>query len=66
MKVFRYNIDKLNNASAEIIPDSSIQKSGKPFLMILNTNKPYSESSKALANQLMEQYQVLVIQQLTL
>ena len=38
-----------------------LKKSGKPFLMILNTNKPYSESSKALANQLMEQYQVAVL-----
>ena len=40
MKVFRYNIDKLNNASAEIIPDSSIQKSGKPFFMPF-TNERY-------------------------
>lgn len=38
-----------------------LKKSGKPFLMILNTNKPYSESSKALANQLAEQYQVAVL-----
>ena len=38
-----------------------LKKSGKPFLMILNTNKPYSESSKALANQLMEQYQMAVL-----
>lgn len=38
-----------------------LKKSGKPFLMILNTNKPYSESSKALAIQLAEQYQVAVL-----
>lgn len=38
-----------------------LKKSGKPFLMILNTNKPYSESTKALANQLTEQYQVAVL-----
>lgn len=38
-----------------------LKKSGKPFLMILNTNKPYSESSKTLANHLMEQYQVAVL-----
>lgn len=38
-----------------------LKKSGKPFLMILNTNKPYSESTKALANQLAEQYQVAVL-----
>lgn len=38
-----------------------LKKSGKPFLMILNTNKPYSESTKLLANQLAEQYQAAVL-----
>lgn len=38
-----------------------LKKSGKPFLVILNTNKPYSEATKALASQLMEQYQVAVL-----
>ena len=38
-----------------------LKKSGKPFLMILNTNKPYSDSTKTLANHLMEQYKVAVL-----
>lgn len=38
-----------------------LKKSGKPFLIILNTNKPYSEGSKALANRLKEQYGVAVL-----
>lgn len=38
-----------------------LKKSGKPFIIILNTNKPYSDSSKTLAKRMMEQYGVAVL-----
>ncbi len=38
-----------------------LKKSGKPFIIILNTNKPYSENSKALRDTMMEQYGVAVL-----
>ncbi|MBR1742376.1 MAG: stage IV sporulation protein A [Lachnospiraceae bacterium] len=34
---------------------------GKPFVVILNTTRPYSEETKALADQMQEEYQVSVL-----
>lgn len=38
-----------------------LKKSGKPFIVILNTNKPYSDNTKALKETMMEQYGVAVL-----
>lgn len=38
-----------------------LKASGKPFLVILNTNKPYSDSTKALAERMQEQYGAAVL-----
>ncbi len=38
-----------------------LKKLGKPFIMILNTVKPYSDEAKALAARLSEEYEVQVL-----
>lgn len=38
-----------------------LKKLGKPFIVILNSMKPYSDETVALANQLKEKYQVTVL-----
>lgn len=40
---------------------SELKKMGKPFLMLLNSSAPYSESTTKLASYLEEQYQVSVL-----
>ncbi len=38
-----------------------LQEIGKPFVVILNTNRPYSEETKELAGKLQKEYQVSVL-----
>ncbi|MBO5247070.1 MAG: stage IV sporulation protein A [Eubacterium sp.] len=38
-----------------------LKKSGKPFLIILNTNKPYGENAKTLAQNMQKQYGATVL-----
>lgn len=37
-----------------------LKKIGKPFIIVLNTNKPYSEETKQLADNMCEKYGVIV------
>lgn len=38
-----------------------LKKIGKPFIILLNSNQPYSEDTKAMAEKMMEKYDVSVL-----
>ena len=40
---------------------AELKKYGKPFLIVLNTNKPYSDSTRMLAKQMQDTYAVAVL-----
>jgi len=39
----------------------SLQGSGKPYVIVLNSNRPYSEEASKLAEELHEKYQTAVV-----
>ena len=49
-----------NYLKAEEKTISELRKMNKPFIVLLNTNKPYSDDTRALAENLMEKYNVAV------
>ena len=55
------DIERASYEPAERRTIEELKKSGKPFLVILNTNKPHSEHTKELAKQLKETYEVAVL-----
>lgn len=50
-----------NYLKAEEKTISELRKLNKPFIVLLNTNKPHSEDTRVLAESLMEKYNVAVI-----
>ena len=46
---------------AEAKTVQELKQIGKPFLLLLNTMKPYAEETRRLANELAEQYEITVV-----
>lgn len=55
------DIPRENYIQAEERTVNELSKLGKPYVMILNSSKPYSEETIALADQLSEKYKVAVL-----
>lgn len=55
------DIPRENYIHAEERTVEELNKIGKPFLILLNTNKPYSEQTIVLANELSNKYETKVI-----
>lgn len=55
------DIPRENYVSAEEKTIEELRKIGKPFIVLLNTPKPYSQESETLAANLSEKYQVQVL-----
>jgi stage IV sporulation protein A len=55
------DIPRENYVPAEEKTVEELKKIGKPFVLLLNTPKPYSSDSQNLAKQLQEKYQVAVL-----
>lgn len=53
-------IPRENYQPAEERTIKELKKLGKPFIVLLNSNRPYSEDTKALADSLSEKYDVAV------
>lgn len=54
-------LDRLGYVDAEEKTVRELQSIGKPFILLLNSIKPYSQDTKSLAEELQEKYQVPVI-----
>ena len=54
-------IPRENYIPAEEKTISALKKIHKPFLILLNSSRPYSEETKTLANQLKDKYETTVI-----
>ena len=54
-------IDRASYEPAERETVQQLKKIGKPFLLVLNCEKPYSESTRELAERLKKEYQVDVL-----
>ena len=55
------DIPRTSYEPAEQRTIAELKKYGKPFLIVLNTNKPYSDMTRMLAKQLQEAYDVAVL-----
>ncbi|WP_167956406.1 stage IV sporulation protein A [Anaerosporobacter faecicola] len=55
------DLSRENYVKAEEKTISELKKMKKPFIVLLNTNKPYSDDTRALADSLMEKYNVAVM-----
>ena len=55
------DIARENYLEAEYRTIEEMKKLGKPFVVVLNSNRPYSESAMALASELQKNYQVPVL-----
>ncbi len=55
------DIPRASYEPAEQRTIAELKKYGKPFLIVLNTNKPYSDPTRMLAKQLQEAYDVAVL-----
>lgn len=55
------DLPRENYIPAEEKTIGELKKLKKPFIVLLNTNKPYSESTIALANEVADKYNVTVI-----
>ena len=55
------DIPRTSYQPAEEKTIEELKKLNKPFIVLLNTNKPYSEETMSLANELSEKYDVTVL-----
>lgn len=55
------DIERENYIEAEDRTITELQKLRKPFIVILNTKRPYDESTKALAKEIKEKHNVCVV-----
>ena len=55
------DIPRENYAAPEEKTVNELKKLGKPFIVLLNSTKPYSDETKELAQQMQEKYQVAVL-----
>ncbi len=55
------DIERENYVESEMRVISELKELGKPFVVILNTNKPYSEETEILRNELSEKYNTTVL-----
>ncbi len=55
------DIDRDNYIDVEDRVIEELKSLGKPFVIVLNTNKPYSEETEVLRNELFEKHNVTVI-----
>ena len=55
------DIDRMNYEKPEEKTILELKKLNKPFIVVLNSSRPYSDNTIALANQMMNKYKVPVI-----
>lgn len=55
------DLERENYMKAEEKTIAELKKINKPFIVLLNTNKPYSEDTRALAESMMDMYNVAVL-----
>ena len=55
------DIPRENYAAPEEKTVNELKKLGKPFIVLLNSTKPYSDETKELAQQMQEKYQVALL-----
>lgn len=55
------DIPRENYIAPEERTIDELKKIGKPFIILLNSNRPYSEDTKAIADKMMEKYDVTTL-----